>query len=245
MHPASAGAALLPAAELVPAFVKAATQLNSYLSTPQQPHQQPPNIIIEQALSLLHLWNCLGQPYTPQWVLQVLPTLAPAAELALYVLAGPGGGIAPDVQQDVHSRARQHASVTVLLLGGCLTAWDDIIEQQAVQGAGARRAANAAEAAVVSDVMQRAMLLHSAVCVCANRHHQQQQQRATGRSSSRSRSWAPTEAAHVLGQLGFPLECVEGYMAAVCKAMAHPDPLLNHMETSLTRVQCVINIRYE
>jgi len=141
----------------------------------------------------------MGNPFTPQWVLHVLPTIQPAAELAIHVLAGPGGGLAPDLTNPTYNLARQHAAVSVALIGGCVTVWDQMIEAEAIRKAGpgsTKRAASREEAPLLSDIVQQATILHAAVFIQACRQQQKQQQQAAadgGGSSSSSSSWAPAE----------------------------------------------------
>jgi len=143
------------------------------------------------------------------------------------VLTGPDAGIANDLQLEEQDVTRQHAAVCIMFLGRCVINWDDSVE---AEGRGAPRAARNDEAVIVSDALQKAMLLHSAVFIAANRQQQQQEAAANSPSSSSSSSgWAPEEAVVLLRQLSFPLADVPEYAAAVCRVMPQTDSLMDHM----------------
>jgi hypothetical protein len=59
---------------MVPAFVTAATKLNTHLKQ-QQPQRQDQQLALAAlASALLHVWNCIGNPYSSEWVVAVLPS---------------------------------------------------------------------------------------------------------------------------------------------------------------------------
>jgi hypothetical protein len=155
----------------------------------------------------------MGNPYTAEWVMHILPTLGPAAELALQVLTGPGGGLAPNTTHPAYSIARQHAAMSVTLVGCCVKQWDVMIEAEAIRKAGpgsAKRGATREEAVVVSDIVQTAIILHCCVFIHACR--QQQQQRgadaAAGSSSSSGvQTPPPAAAAAAAGHRQKPSSC--------------------------------------
>lgn len=98
-------------AGLVPAFVTAATKLNEHLKQQQQ-HAS----LAALAAALLHVWSCIGCACTHEWLMAVLPAIGPAAELALAMLTGPQGGLAPNFDAHVFQDARQHAARSVSYL---------------------------------------------------------------------------------------------------------------------------------
>lgn len=140
------------------------------------------------------MWNAFANPYTSEWVVQLLPTLTAAAQLALYVVTGPGGGgLACDPKNLVHGLAIGHAAVSMRLVSACVNEWNSMIEDEAIRKAGpgsTKRGARRDEAAVVSDVVQTAVLLNCAVFVRACREHQRRESHAAARGSS----WAPEQA---------------------------------------------------
>jgi len=159
------------------------------------------------------------------------------------VLTGPDAGIANDLQLEEQDVTRQHAAVCIMFLGCCVINWDDSVE---AEGRGVPRAACKDEGGIVSDALQKAMLLHSAVFIAANRQQQQQQQQQEAAannpssSSSSSSGWAPEEAFVLLEQLGFPLAGVPGYAAAVCRVLPQTDPLIDHMNAGESRLSVLL-----
>jgi hypothetical protein len=93
----------------------------------------------------------------------VLATISPAAELALQILTAPQGGLAPTVANPTFKRARECATTAVMAVRMCVMAWDEAAVAASVRRAGydtLDRAAAPEEAAMVSDVVQQAIILH-------------------------------------------------------------------------------------
>lgn len=184
---------------------------------------------MQLASALLYMWSAIASLQTYDWVLPL------AAELALHVLAGPeGGGLASDPSHPVHSQAIQYAAIAIQVVGCCLDAWRDAAEEAQQAGPAFARVPTRAEAALVSDTVQKAIVLHCCAFVRAWRGEQQRKQQPAAGAGGRRRSgstsssgsgsgcsWAPTEATNMLQQLAFPLDAVQLYTGAVCAAYCH------------------------
>jgi hypothetical protein len=186
------------AAELVPAFVAAATQLIAHLKQQQSQQklkqsQQQQARLLALAAAMLHMWGGIGCACTLDWVLAVLPSIGPAAELALLALTGPHGGIAPNADSPAFT---MHGSMQPGLwwsfIGYCTSLFTESLEAEAHHRPGSsssKRAVQPEEAVLASDVVQRALILQAAVFVYAgwqvaaaaaaasSKRSQQQQQR--------------------------------------------------------------------
>jgi hypothetical protein len=224
----------------------AATALNVHLWEQQQ--QQPEwqcqvqqQYVATLAAALLLLWHCLALLLSTCWLPAIVPTIGPSTELALLVLTGPQGGLAPDTDIPVLDIARQRATTTVRLVAGCTRFWAERVSTDA--GTQDRAAAVEEEAVFVSDTVQQAIILHLAALVYACRQQQQQRQQAANDGSSSS-SWAPAEAKRVLRQLGLPLDLVQHYASLERKAVPGVDePILDDMIGALANLQAAIDAR--
>jgi hypothetical protein len=243
---------------MVPDFMTAANKLIAHLKQhQQQPGQQEQQQqqrvqLAVHAGALLRLWSCMAHFFREQGVMAVLPTIGPAAELALQVLTGPQGGLAPYISSTTFVEVRQRPIGAMLLIGICVSACDDAVNASVAGRAGpssASRAPNQEEAVVVSDTVQLAMILHCAVLIHAARQQQRKQRAKSGSSSSSSSRWAPAEAKHLLQQLSFPLELVQHYADVACKiptrgrAPPNADTLVEGMIAGLHHLQRAVHLR--
>jgi hypothetical protein len=228
--------------------VTAATHLNSYLSKQhlQQLKQQQPQLhqqLTELVIAMLYMWTTIANPFTYQWVLKVLPAMHIAAELALHVLTGSeGGGLACDFSIQRHNAAVQFAGAAIQIVGRCVDMSREAADEQAQQGGpGAMGYFMRPEPALISDAVQKALILHLCLFVRAWREEQQQQRQQLqgGRSrssdskssSSSSGSWAPAEATKLLQQLGVSLDAAQPYTYAV--SAAFDTTLMQQMDLAL------------
>lgn len=233
----------------------AATSLNTYLSRQQQhlqqlPQQQPllHHELARLACGLLRVWAAIALPCVEgcpdAWLLQLLPALPIAAELALHVLTGPEGcGLACGLSTLPYTTAIADAAVAMKLVEACATQWNRMVLKEAQQAGGVTRAATRAEAPVLSDTVQKALILHCCALVRAWRKGDQQQQQAaaaTGTAAPRSSSWAPSEATNLLRQQGFPLPAVQQYAAAVCDTFNVANAIMRHTDFALSAVQAAV-----
>jgi hypothetical protein len=251
--------ACIPAAELAPTFISAVSKLNTHLRQQQQQQQQQQEQEQEQqptplaqrqqeelavlAAGLLNMFNSFAHLFSTTGVLHVLPTMGSAAELALLVLTGPQGGLAPNTDNLAFEAARELAATTIFAVGSSVMAW----AHSGGQPGSVRVAAAPEEAVMVSDTVQQAVILHFAVLVPAARRKQRQRQRAMNASSSNassSSSWAPAAAKRLLQHLGFPLGMVQQYASVVCRAsQLAAEPLIHQVENGLSYMQSAIEAR--
>jgi hypothetical protein len=190
--------------------VAAVTHLNSYITQEQQQlqrlkQQQQPQLLAQLntlAGNLLSLWCTMAFTMTEPWLVQLLPTVAPAAELALQLLTGSqGSGLACAPGHWLDSWGLQQAALTFVCVGGFVDFWrvavrlesrkaDLLVGSTTTREAdllvgSTLRAPTAAEAAVVSDVVQKALILHFCILLQAwqktpQQQQQQQQQQQLG-----------------------------------------------------------------
>lgn len=231
----------------------AATHLNSYLKQQQpqlaQLRQQQPQLqhqLCALADALLQMWNSIARPLTAAWVSQLLPAVAATAELALHVFTGPAGcalACGSSSSDQPSSTAVPHAAIAINLVQGCIGNWRDGVLTAARQAGSTLPGPTRAEAAVLAHSVQKASILHCSAFVQACREQEQQAapEAPAPAGSSSSSGWAPAAATQLLQQMGFPMDAVQRYTAAVCRAF--PSEPQERAQLALQRLNEVLDIR--
>jgi hypothetical protein len=247
---------IFTAAELITAFKAAATRLNTFLTQQQQQQQLQPQLhqqLVRLCCALLRMWSAIASPCRKgcpdAWLLKLLPALPIAAELALHVLNENGGhGLACGLTTTDQVKAISDGAVALKLVEASVLLWNNMVLREAQRTGDAIRPATQAEAPILSDTVQRALILHCCAFVRAWREGDQQQQQAAASASTAARpssssSWAPAEATNLLQQLGFPLAAVHPYTAAVCDTFKAVNGGVQHLHLAHSAVQASITAR--
>jgi hypothetical protein len=234
----------------------AAASLNTFLTQHQQQQQLQPQLhqqLVRLCCALLRMWSAMALPCRKgcpdPWLLKLLPALPIAADLALHVLdEHEGHGLACGLDTTDQVKAISDAAVAIKLVEASVVLWQNMVLREAQRTGGAIRPATRAEAPILSDAVQKAVILHCCAFVRVWREGDQPQQQAAAAASTAARpssssSWAPTEATNLLQQLGFPLAAVHPYTAAVCDTFKAVNGGVQHLHFSHTAVQAVITSR--